>query len=113
MANPKDHSQPQQTDTVTSTPMTPQAFMNTWNQASGTWQKTVQDQIKTAQSFWGEYERMANETTQLSQNAIDEMARIAKDSLDAGSKVASAWRRMSIDAARRITEATIKDEGKR
>jgi hypothetical protein len=74
-----------------------QQFTNPWNQF-------MDEQVRQANSFFGELDRLANENLERAQSAVDEMAKLTKESFSYGAKLAAEWRRMGLEAARRTSD---------
>jgi hypothetical protein len=72
--------------------------MAPWAQFFETWQKIAADSTTRAQSFFAEIEKFETQRIQRTESAIEEMAKLQKDTLAYSAQLAAEWRRMSLEA---------------
>jgi hypothetical protein len=72
--------------------------------AQGAWQKMLADSIARMELASAEVARM--QETALSQNrqAIDEMAKLSRDSVDYFGQLSTEWRKLTLEATRKAAE---------
>jgi hypothetical protein len=64
----------------------------------------VDDQVKQVGNFYQELDRLAGENLERAQAAVDEVAKLTKESFAYGAKLAAEWRRMGLEATRKTAE---------
>jgi hypothetical protein len=66
--------------------------------------KIIDDQLQRANSFQDELGRLEQKGIEQARAAVDEAAKLAKESLTYAAQLGAEWRKMAIEATRRATE---------
>jgi hypothetical protein len=67
--------------------------------------KMMEDQLDRMQAFQAEIAKLEAKGVEQARQAIDEAARLWKESLSYGAQLGAAWRNLAIDATRRSVDA--------
>ena len=81
-------------DTTTSQVQNVQAF----------WKKAVDDAMARTTAFYGEFAKLDAKGTEQAGHAVDEMAKLTKESIAYASALGAEWRRASLEAVKKSTE---------
>jgi hypothetical protein len=68
------------------------------------WKKAVDDQIARAELAYAEMGRLQEQALTQQRQAIDEMAKLTKESVDYFAQLSAEWRKLTLDAARKTAE---------
>ncbi len=69
-----------------------------WGKAFETWQKMADDSIARTTAFYAEVEKAGTKQIGQAESAIDEIAKIQKETLAYGAKLTAEFRKYSIEA---------------
>lgn len=72
--------------------------------AADQWKKIVEDQVARVQQLQDDLARFEQKGIEQMRTAVDESAKIAKESINYLSQLTAEWRKLSIDATRRAAE---------
>ncbi|MBX3231317.1 MAG: hypothetical protein KIT84_10270 [Labilithrix sp.] len=73
-----------------------------------TWTKMAEDSASRASAFWAEMEKADSQRVERASAAIDEVARLQKESLAYGARVGAEMRKLSVDAMKQVTSLVTK-----
>lgn len=68
-----------------------------------TWTKMAEDSTSRASAFWAEMDKADAQRVERTTVAIDEVARLQKETLAYTAKLSTEWRKMSADAMKQFT----------
>jgi hypothetical protein len=68
------------------------------------WKKAVDDQIGRVEMAYAEMGRLQDQALTHNRQAIDEMAKLGRDSVDYFVQLSSEWRKLTLEAARKTAE---------
>jgi len=72
--------------------------------AQGAWQKMLADSVARMELAGAEVARMQEQALEQNRHAIDEMAKLGKDSVDYVGQLSAEWRKLTLDATRKAAE---------
>lgn len=64
----------------------------------------IEEHLRRTESFWKDVAEAEAKGAEQAKMAIDESAKLMKETLDYGLKLSNEWRRMAMDATRRAAE---------
>lgn len=70
-------------------------------EAQSAWKKAADATIARLELASGEMARMQEQSLEQSRRAVDEMARLTKDSFDYFGQLSAEWRKLTLDATRK------------
>ncbi len=73
-------------------------------EAQDAWKKMIDDSIARFELGYGEVARLQEQAIEQQRHAIDEMAKLGKESLAYYSQLSAEWRKLSLEAAKRTAE---------
>ena len=73
-------------------------------EASHAWKKMVDEQIARTELMYGEVARLQEQNLEQSRHAVDEMAKLTKDSLNYFAQLSAEWRKLTLDAAKKSAD---------
>lgn len=76
-----------------------------WGKVFETWQKLTDDSVARANAFYAEVEKAEAKRVEHTENAIEELAKLQKESLAYGVQLGTEMRKMSLEAFKQITSA--------
>jgi hypothetical protein len=79
---------------------------NPWGQVFETWQKMAEESLARTNAFYAEFEKAEAKHMEQMVSAIDEMAKLQKQSIAYGAQLGAEWRKMSLDAFHKATTFT-------
>ena len=68
------------------------------------WKKLVDDQLGRIQTFNDEMARYEKQAVEQTTQAVDELAKLMKESLDYAGQLTTEWRKVAIDATHKASE---------
>jgi hypothetical protein len=68
------------------------------------WKKLVDEQMARVSSMYEEFARFEDKGLERTRAAVDEMAKLVKDSVAYAGQYAAEWRRVSLEAAKRTAD---------
>ena len=71
---------------------------------TGAWQKMVDDGVARMELATAELTRVQEQALAQNRHAIDEMAKLSKDSIDYFGQLTAEWRKLTLDATRKTAE---------
>ena len=71
---------------------------------SGSWKRMVDEQTGRVESLYAEMAKVEDKGIERMQAAVDESARLMKDSFSWYGEMSAEWRKMTLDATRRTAE---------
>ena len=71
---------------------------------NGAWKKLVDEQTVRMESLYSEIAKMEDKGVERMQSAVDESARLLKDTFAWYGEMTSEWRKMTLDATKRTAE---------
>jgi hypothetical protein len=77
-------------------------FVHT-QQMLGVWAQLTEEQIARMDQMSADVQRMQGEAVARTREAIDETARLMKESLDCAMQLSTEWRRITLEATKRTT----------
>lgn len=80
------------------------AEKNSQSHNNGAWKKMVDEHTVRVESLYSEIAKMEDKGIERLQSAVDESARLMKDSFAWYGEMSSEWRKMTLDATRRTAE---------
>lgn len=69
---------------------------------NGAWKRMVDEQSGRMESIYAEMAKVEDKGVERLHSAVDESARLMKDSFSWYSELSTEWRKMSLDATRRL-----------
>lgn len=69
-----------------------------WGKVFETWQKLADDSMVRANAFFAEVEKAEAKRIERAESAIEEMARIQKETIAYTAQLGAEWRKVSLDA---------------
>jgi hypothetical protein len=69
-----------------------------WGKVFQAWQKLGEDSMVRANAFFAEVEKAEAKRIERAESAIEEMARIQKETIAYGAQLGAEWRKVSLDA---------------
>ena len=69
-------------------------------QAQDAWKKMFEDHFSRVQQFEAEISRFETQSTEKARDAIDEFAKMSKETLAYTGKLTTEWRKLSLEATR-------------
>lgn len=75
---------------------------------NGAWKKLMDEQTVRMESLHSEMAKMEDKGVERLQSAVDESARLMKDTLAWYGEMASEWRKMTLDATKRTAELLLR-----
>jgi hypothetical protein len=73
-------------------------------QVVGLWQKSWSDHVARVASLYEEVGKVEAKQVEQVTTAVDEMAKLTRETMSYAAQLAAEWRRLSLDATRRSTE---------
>jgi methyl-accepting chemotaxis protein len=73
-------------------------------EAQSAWKKAVDDHISRTESAFGEIARMQEQGLEQSRNAVDEMAKLTKDSINYYAQLSAEWRKLTLEATKKAVD---------
>jgi Zn finger protein HypA/HybF involved in hydrogenase expression len=73
-------------------------------QVVGVWQKSWNDHVSRVTSIYEEVGKVEAKQVEQVTTAVDEMAKLTRETMSYGAQLAAEWRRLSFEAARKSTE---------
>ena len=70
-------------------------------EAQDAWKKMMDEQLARMELAYGELARMQEQGLEQSRHAIDEMAKLSKDSINYFGQLNAEWRKLTIEAAKK------------
>ena len=80
------------------------AEKNSQSHNNGTWKRMLDEQTGRVESIYAEMAKVEDKGVERLHSAVDESARLMKDSFSWYSELSAEWRKMSLDATRRTAE---------
>lgn len=80
------------------------AEKNSQSHNNGAWKRMVDEQTGRVESIYAEMAKVEDKGVERLHSAVDESARLMKDSFTWYSELSAEWRKMSLDATRRTAE---------
>lgn len=68
------------------------------------WKKMMDDQVARMELAYGEMARMQEQGLEQTRAAVDEMAKLTKDSINYVAQLQAEWRKQSLDAAKKSAD---------
>jgi hypothetical protein len=72
--------------------------------AQNAWKKMVDEQIARTELMYGEVARLQEQGLEQTRHAVDEMAKLTKDSLNYFAQLSAEWRKLTLDAAKKSAD---------
>lgn len=72
--------------------------------AQGAWKKMMDEQIARMEAMYGEMARMQEQTLEQSKKAVDDMAKLTKDSINYFGQLSAEWRKLSLEATKKAAD---------
>jgi hypothetical protein len=72
--------------------------------AQNAWKKMVDEQIARTELMYGEVARLQEQGLEQTRHAVDEMAKLTKDSVNYFAQLSAEWRKLTIDAAKKTAD---------
>jgi hypothetical protein len=69
------------------------------------WQKFAEDSFSRTQAFYAEVDKLEAKNAERAESAVQEMARLTKETLAYGAQMGSEWRKLSLESMQRASEA--------
>ncbi len=76
-----------------------------WGKVFETWQKLTDDSIARANAFYSEVEKTEAKRVERVESAIEEVAKLQKQSLAYGAQLGAELRKISLEAFQQVTSA--------
>ena len=73
-------------------------------QAVGMWRKAFEDHTTRVAALYEEMNRVEQRAVEQANGAVDEVAKMTRETLAYGSQLAAEWRKLSLEATRRTAE---------
>jgi flagellar biosynthesis component FlhA len=73
-------------------------------EAQSAWKKAADEQLARMELAYGEVARMQEQSLEQSRHAVDEMAKLTKDSFNYFGQLSAEWRKLSLEATRKAAE---------
>lgn len=73
------------------------------NKVFETWQKMTEDTIARANAFYGEVEKAESKRVAHFESAIDELAKMQKETLAYGAQLAGEWRKVALESMQKAS----------
>ncbi|MFT3765250.1 MAG: hypothetical protein QM820_07000 [Minicystis sp.] len=73
-------------------------------EAQNAWKKMVDEQVARTELLFGEAARLQEQSLEQSRHAIDEMAKLTKESLNYFAQLSAEWRKLTLDAAKKSAD---------
>lgn len=64
----------------------------------------IEEQLKRTEAFWKDVAEMEAKNAEQARAAIDESAKLMKETLDYGLKLSAEWRKMAMEATKRAAD---------
>ena len=80
------------------------AEKNSQSHNNGAWKRMVDENTGRVESIYAEMAKVEDKGVERLHSAVDESARLMKDSFTWYSELSAEWRKMSLDATRRTAE---------
>lgn len=80
------------------------AEKNSQSHNNGAWKRMVDEQTGRVESLYAEIAKVEDKGVERLNAAVDESARLMKDSFSWYGEMSAEWRKMSLDATRRTAE---------
>lgn len=74
-----------------------------WGKVFETWQKLTDDSIARATAFYGEVEKAEAKRIERAESAIEELAKLQKETIAYGSHLGAEFRKVSIEALQQVS----------
>lgn len=74
-----------------------------WGKVFETWQKMTDDSIARATAFYSELEKADAKRVERAESAIEEMAKLQKETLAYGAQLGAEMRKVQLDAFQKVT----------
>jgi hypothetical protein len=72
--------------------------------AQSAWKKMVDDQVSRMELGYAEMSRIQEQALAQNRQAMDDMAKLSRDSVDYFAQLGSEWRKLTLDATRKTAE---------
>jgi len=69
-------------------------------QAQDAWKKMVDDHVTRVEELHAQIARVESQTTERTREAIDEVARMSKETLGYAGQLSAEWRKLTLEATR-------------
>jgi len=73
-------------------------------EAQSAWKKAADEQIARMELACGEMARMQEQSLEQGRHAVDEMAKLTKDSFNYFGQLSAEWRKLTLDATRKAAD---------
>ena len=73
-------------------------------QAQGVWKKMIDDQVAKTTALHDELAKLEAQRSEQATQAIEEMARMTRESLSYMGQLSTEWRKLSLEATKRAAE---------
>ncbi|MBX3203678.1 MAG: hypothetical protein KF764_01355 [Labilithrix sp.] len=74
-----------------------------WGKVFETWQKMTDDSVARATAFYAELEKSEAKRVERAESAIEEMAKLQRESLAYGAQLGAELRKLSLEAVQKAT----------
>ena len=74
------------------------------SQTNGAWKRLVDEQTGRMESMYAEMGKVEDKSIERMQSAVDESARLMKDTFAWYGELSAEWRKLTLDATRRTAE---------
>lgn len=78
--------------------------IESWEKAWDAWRKMTDDSIARMSAFYAEIDRIEAKNLERAEQAMNEAAKLTKDTLTYGAQLGAEWRKLSLEALHRATE---------
>ena len=85
------------------------AEKNTQSHNNGAWKRMVDEQTGRVESIYAEVAKVEDKGIERLHSAVDESARLMKDSFTWYGEISAEWRKMTLDATRRTAELFLRN----
>ena len=80
--------------------------MGNFEKAWDVWRKMTDDSIARMSAFYAEMDKVEAKNLERAEQAMNEAAKLTKDTLAYGAQLSAEWRKLSLDAIQKATENT-------
>jgi hypothetical protein len=80
--------------------------MGNFEKAWEVWRKMTDDSIARMTAFYAEVDKLEAKNIERAEQAMNEAAKLTKDTLAYGAELGAEWRKLSLEALQRATEKT-------
>src|SRR5690606_18378547 len=77
-----------------------------WGKVVGAWQKMADDSMARTNAFFAEIEKAEAKRVERAESAIEELARMQKETIAYGAQLGAEWRKVSLEALQKMASFT-------